>query len=35
MLQSPDRAAVGRVMQAMMRMLRLEIAGLTAAYDNA
>ncbi len=34
MLQAPDRTAAGRVMEAMMGMTKLDIAGLRAAYNG-
>ena len=34
-LQDPDKAKAARVMQAMMTMEKLDIAGLQAAYDQA
>ena len=33
MLKDPDRAAAGRVMQAMMKMGKIDIAGLRRAYE--
>ena len=30
----PDRAKAGRVMQAMLKMSKIDIAGLQAAYDQ-
>jgi len=35
MLQDKDRARAGRVMQAMMKMGKIDIAALQAAYDGA
>ena len=35
MLGDPDPAKAQRVMQAMLRMIKLDIAGLKAAYDGA
>lgn len=35
MISDEDPAKVGRVMQAMMQMVRFDIAGLRAAYNNA
>jgi predicted 3-demethylubiquinone-9 3-methyltransferase (glyoxalase superfamily) len=35
MLRDPDPAKARRVMQAMMKMIKLDIAGLAAAYDGA
>ena len=35
MLGDPDPAKAQRVMQAMLRMIKLDIAGLTAAYEGA
>ena len=34
LLSDPDRAKAGRVMQAMMKMIRLDIAALKAAADG-
>jgi predicted 3-demethylubiquinone-9 3-methyltransferase (glyoxalase superfamily) len=34
MLRDPDPAKARRVMQAMMKMIKLDIAGLMAAYDG-
>jgi predicted 3-demethylubiquinone-9 3-methyltransferase (glyoxalase superfamily) len=34
MLRDPDPAKARRVMQAMMQMIKLDIAGLEAAYDG-
>jgi predicted 3-demethylubiquinone-9 3-methyltransferase (glyoxalase superfamily) len=34
LLADPDPAKAGRVMQAMLGMVKLDIAGLQAAYDN-
>ena len=34
LLSDPDRAKAGRVMQAMMKMIKLDIAVLKAAADN-
>ena len=34
MLSDPDTAKAQRVMQAMLRMIKLDIAGLEAAYDG-
>jgi predicted 3-demethylubiquinone-9 3-methyltransferase (glyoxalase superfamily) len=34
MLRDPDPAKARRVMQAMMKMIKLDIAGLAAAYDG-
>ena len=33
LLSDPDRAKAGRVMQAMMKMIKLDIAALKAAAD--
>ncbi|MBN8943157.1 MAG: VOC family protein [Rhizobiales bacterium] len=35
LLGDPDRAKAGRVMQAMLGMVKLDIAGLKKAYDGA
>ena len=35
LMQSPDQVKSGRVMQAMMQMTKIEVAGLQAAYDQA
>jgi predicted 3-demethylubiquinone-9 3-methyltransferase (glyoxalase superfamily) len=35
LLADPDQAKASRVMQAMMGMIKLDIAGLQAAYDGA
>jgi predicted 3-demethylubiquinone-9 3-methyltransferase (glyoxalase superfamily) len=35
MLADPDRARAQRVMQAMLGMVKIDIAGLKAAYDGA
>ena len=35
MLGDPDPAKAQRVMQAMLRMIKLDIAGLKAAYEGA
>ena len=34
LLQDPDRAKAGRVMQAMLKMGKIEIAGLRQAYEG-
>ncbi|HVO48438.1 MAG TPA: VOC family protein [Steroidobacteraceae bacterium] len=34
MMRDPDRAKAGRVMQAMMQMVKLDIAGLKQAFDG-
>jgi predicted 3-demethylubiquinone-9 3-methyltransferase (glyoxalase superfamily) len=34
MISSPDRAAAGRAMQAMMKMIKIEVAELQRAFDN-
>ena len=34
MLADPDPAKAQRAMQAMLRMIKLDIAGLQAAYDG-
>ncbi len=34
MLQDPDAARSSRVMQAMLKMIKLDIAGLRQAYDQ-
>jgi predicted 3-demethylubiquinone-9 3-methyltransferase (glyoxalase superfamily) len=35
LMSDPDRARAGRVAQAMLKMVKLDIAGLQAAYDAA
>ena len=34
LLSDPDRAKASRVMQAMMKMIKLDIAGIEAAADG-
>lgn len=34
LMSDPDRAKAGQVMQAMLKMSRIDIAGLQAAYDE-
>ena len=34
MIKDPDKAKVGKVMGAMMQMVKLDIAKLKAAYDS-
>jgi predicted 3-demethylubiquinone-9 3-methyltransferase (glyoxalase superfamily) len=34
LLGDPDRAKAGRVMQAMMKMVKIDVAGLQKAYDE-
>ncbi len=34
MLADPDPAPAARVMQAMMQMVKIDIAGLQSAYDG-
>lgn len=34
LLGDPDRAKAGRVMQAMMKMVKIDVAGLQKAYDG-
>lgn len=35
MMADPDRERAGRVMQAMMRMIKIDIGGLQRAYDGS
>lgn len=35
MMTSPDRARAGRVMEALLQMKKLDVAGLEQAYDGA